>query len=134
SQLGEADRQLLGGVDHLAMAKLEGGAPLLPPGIEVGLIVRPAQLRLKLLMDVVELECRVLLVPAEYLQRGKIAVVGTVGEVGEADLPVVALTETGNEQQVVLVPALPLGGIVGGALAEDELPEDAPHCHHGEAL
>ena len=54
--------------------------------------------------DVVEVERRVEVVPAQHLEGRQVGLLRVLREVGEADLTLVALAEVGNEEQVVRLP------------------------------
>ncbi len=89
---------------------------------------------MQLVIDVVEVQAGVVAVPAEHAQRGKIVEVGVFGEVGEADLPLVAFAEGGNEQQVVRVPGGAFGAAGRRPLLEHQLAEDAAQGDNRQAL
>ena len=60
-------------------------------------------------MHVVKMQAGIVAVPAEHLQRGQVVQVRVFGEVGQADLPLVALAVGRNEQEVVHVPGRAFG-------------------------
>ena len=91
----------LRGGDDLAMAQREGSTPSLAPGVDVGLVVWPREMLCQFSGDVVEVQGCIEVVPAEHLQRRQVVSVRGLGEVGEADLALVALAVVRDEEQVV---------------------------------
>ena len=134
-QLGQALGEFLRGGYYLAVAQRERGAPVLAPGIGVvALVVRPGEVVGQLAGDGVEVERRVEVVPAEYLEGGQVVAVPGLREVREGDPALLALAVVGDEEQVVGGPGLALGLVGRGALLERHLAEDATQRHHGQAL
>ena len=64
-------------------------------------VFRPAELVVQLVVDVVEVQIGIVAVPAQHAERGKIVQLRVFGEMRKADLPLVALAEGGDEEQVV---------------------------------
>src|SRR5512132_3653686 len=52
----------------------------------------------------------------------------------EADLPILALAEVGQEKQILGLPGGPLRAVGGGALLPDDPAQDAAQGHDGQAL
>ena len=118
----------------MAVADEEGIGPLLAPGFGLGgEFVVPAELRVKHLGDVVHVERRVVVVPAEDAEFGEV-VAGILDEVGEGDGAVGVFAVGGDEEEVVSSPSLTLGLPRRCALFQDERAEDEPHDDDGEAL
>ena len=133
-QLGQALGEVPRGGYDLEMAQLEGGAPALAPGVGVALVVGPGEVVGQLAGDVVEVERRVEIVPAEHLERRQVVAVVALREVREGDAALLALTVVGDEEQVVGGPGLPLGLVGRGALLERHLAQDAAQRHDGQTL
>ena len=112
----------------------EGGAPALAPGVGVVLVVGPGEVRGQLACDGVEVERRVKVVPAEYLEGRQVVAVPGLREVRKGDAAFLALAVVGHEEQVVGGPGLALGLVGRSALLERHLAEDAAQRHHGQAL
>ena len=126
--------ELLRGADNLAVAQCEGRAPALAPGVEVVLVVWPGEVVAQLAGNGVEVERRVEVVPAEYLEGGQVVAVPGLREVREGNAAFLALAVVGDEEQVVGGPGSALGLVGRGALLERYLAEDAAQRHHGQAL
>ena len=69
------------------MAQPERGAPLLPPGLGIVLVVGPGEVVGQLPDHVVEVERRIEVVPAQDLQGREVAGRQRLGEMGERDPP-----------------------------------------------
>ena len=91
-QISQPDRQLLRGGDFLAVPQRKHRRPLLPPCIEVCIVLGPAELRLQLIVNVVQLEITVIPVPAEHAKSWQITELFVFREVRQADLAVVTFT------------------------------------------
>ena len=111
------------------MTQLERRPPLLAPGVGVALVVRPGQVVGELSGHVVQVGHRVPVVPVQHLQGGEGALGGGLGEVGEGDPAVVAVTVAGDEEEVVGSPARSIGGAGLRARLDLHLRQDAAERH-----
>jgi len=85
-------------------------------------------------MRVIQVQVRVVAVPAQDAQRGEVTHLGIVGEVSQADLAGSAFAVGRHEQQIVQVPGRTLGAVGRGSLLENQLPQDAAQGDHGQTL
>src|SRR6266508_2763067 len=95
------------------MAQGERCAPTLAPGLDVRVVIRPGEMFGQLLGNGVEMQCRVEVVPTEYLERRQVVAVLRVRKVGKADLPFVSFAIIGHKKQVVRGPGSPLRTVGG---------------------
>ena len=102
--------------------------------LSVLVVVGPGELFVERVRDVVEVQGRVEVVPAEHLERRQVGLCSVLGEVGEADLPLVALAVVGNEEQIVRRPGRALGAVGRGALLEHDAAQDTSQSHDGQPL
>ena len=130
----EGGGEFLGGADDMAVADEEGVGPLLAPGVGLGgEFVVPAELRVKHLGDVVHVERRVIVVPAEHPEFGEV-VAGIFHEVGEGNGAVGFLAVGGDEEEVAGLPCLAVGLVRRVPLLQHERAEDEPHDDDGQSL
>ena len=61
--------------------------------------------------DIVEVKGGIAVVPAEHLERRQVGFVCVLGEVGEADLPLVALAVVGDKKEVIRLPGCAVSAV-----------------------
>ena len=115
--------------------RVKADAPALAPGLDVVVVVGPGELaRVSSWRRASRCSAVSRLSQPSTLRVGRSCRPAVFGEVGEADLALVALAVVGDEEQVVRGPGRPLGAVGRGALLERQLAQDAAQGDDGKPL